>query len=107
MKAENSVMLYPSASVPCLTILILSSHSATLLPISGLSTFIPYFETLLSFVTNTLPKPVLVALLYRLGVLQVASGILPAIGADSWENERGVDDAWEDRPVSALSEHEL
>lgn len=48
---------------------------------------------------NTLPKPVLIALLYRLTILHLASGILPTIGADSWESEEGVDDTWGDRPV--------
>lgn len=50
--------------------------------------------------TNTLPKPVLVALLYRLVVLHFASQILPTIGADSWESEHGDDDGWSVRPVS-------
>jgi hypothetical protein len=52
-----------------------------------------------NFVTNTLPKPVLVALLYRLAILHLASHILPTIGADSWESEDGVDDGWDGRPV--------
>jgi hypothetical protein len=59
----------------------------------------PHFEALVNFVTNTLPKPVLIALLYRLTILHVASRILPTIGADSWESESGVDHGWEDRPV--------
>ncbi|KIY63520.1 hypothetical protein CYLTODRAFT_403115 [Cylindrobasidium torrendii FP15055 ss-10] len=80
-----------------------SSSFVPLLPISGISTFLPYLETLISFVKNTLPKPVLVALLYRLGVLQFASKILPGIGADSWEHERGVDNGWEDRPTKNLT----
>jgi hypothetical protein len=49
---------------------------------------------------NTLPKPVLIALLYRLTILQLASRILPTIGGDSWDSEEGVDDGWADRPVS-------
>ena len=53
----------------------------------------------MNFVTNTLPKPVLVALLYRLAILHFASHILPTIGADSWESEGGVDDGWDGRPV--------
>ena len=53
-------------------------------------------QTLLNFITNTLPKPVLVALLYRLLVLQFASQILPTIGADNWEREYDSDDG---RPV--------
>lgn len=57
-------------------------------------------QTLVNFVTSTLPKPVLVALLYRLSILQFASRILPTIGADSWESEDGVDDGWDGRPVS-------
>lgn len=54
----------------------------------------------MNFVTNTLPKPVLVALLYRLSILHLASRILPTIGADSWESEDGVDDGWDGRPVN-------
>lgn len=54
----------------------------------------------MNFVTNTLPKPVLVALLYRLSILHLASHILPTIGADSWESEDGVDDGWDGRPVN-------
>ncbi len=69
-----------------------------------LPNLIPHLQTLLNFVTNTLPKPVLVALLYRLTVLQLASRILPGIGADSWDDEDGVDNGWEDRPVRKRSE---
>lgn len=60
-------------------------------------------QTLVNFVTNTLPKPVLIALLYRLTILHLASYILPTIGADSWEQEYGVDDGWEGRPVGFFS----
>ena len=59
----------------------------------------PHFETLANFVITTLPKPVLMALLYRLTILQLASRILPSIGADSWDSEDGVDGTWSDRPV--------
>ena len=45
----------------------------------------------------------LVALVYRLVVLNLAFQILPTIGADSWEAEAGVDDSWGDRPTSALA----
>ncbi len=45
----------------------------------------------------------MVALLYRLAVLQFASKILPRIGADSWEYEDGVDGVWEDRPTRTLT----
>ena len=54
---------------------------------------------MINFITNTLPKPVLFALAYRLTVLHLASFILPTIGADSWEMEYGVDDGWNARPV--------
>jgi len=63
----------------------------------------PHFHALLNFIINTLPKPVLIALLYRLMVLHFASGILPTIGADSWESEEGVDATWDDRPTSILT----
>ncbi|KAK1233042.1 hypothetical protein PQX77_003845 [Marasmius sp. AFHP31] len=63
---------------------------------------LPHLEALLNFVINTLPKPVLIALLYRLTILHLASRILPNIGADSWENEDGVDDGWEGRPQTSI-----
>ena len=56
-------------------------------------------QTLVNFVTNALPKQVLFALLYRLTVLHLASFVLPTIGADSWDDESGVDDGWNGRPV--------
>jgi hypothetical protein len=68
--------------------------SAPLLP-----NILPHFQALVNFVTNTLPKPVLVALLYRLSILHLASRVLPTIGADSWEVADGNDDGWDDRPV--------
>ncbi|KAF8960971.1 hypothetical protein BDZ97DRAFT_1664950 [Flammula alnicola] len=75
-----------------------ASSYAPLLP-----NILPHIQTLLNFVINTLPKPVLIALLYRLTILHLASGILPTIGADSWESEEGVDDTWSDRPTSTLT----
>ncbi|CCL99029.1 uncharacterized protein FIBRA_01038 [Fibroporia radiculosa] len=68
-----------------------------------LSNIMPHLQTLVNFVTNTLPKPVLIALLYRLLVLHFASHILPTIGADSWEGETSVDGGWDDRPTSKLT----
>lgn len=64
---------------------------------------LPHLQTLVNFITNTLPKPVLVALIYRLSILHLASRILPTIGADAWESEYGVDDGWEGRPTSKLT----
>jgi hypothetical protein len=64
---------------------------------------LPSIQNLINFITNTLPKPVLVALVYRLVILNLAFQILPTIGADSWETEVGVDDSWGDRPTSALA----
>ncbi|KAF5390183.1 hypothetical protein D9757_002983 [Collybiopsis confluens] len=63
----------------------------------------PHLEALQNFVVKTLPKPVLINLLYRLSILHIASRILPAIGSDSWESENGVDDGWEERPTSKLT----
>ncbi|EKM83920.1 hypothetical protein AGABI1DRAFT_110528 [Agaricus bisporus var. burnettii JB137-S8] len=63
----------------------------------------PHFQTFLNFVLNTLPKPVLIALLYRLTILHLASRILPTIGADTWESEEGVDGGWADRPTSMFT----
>ncbi|EMD42114.1 hypothetical protein CERSUDRAFT_110660 [Gelatoporia subvermispora B] len=64
---------------------------------------VPHLQTLVNFIINTLPKPVLVALCYRLIVLHFASRILPTIGADNWESEAGVDDTWGERPTSRLT----
>ncbi|KAL0951259.1 hypothetical protein HGRIS_007973 [Hohenbuehelia grisea] len=75
-----------------------ASSYAPLLP-----NLMPHLQSLLNFVTNTLPKPVLVALMYRLMVLHLASRILPSIGADSWEADEGVDSGWDDRPTSTLT----
>ncbi|KAG5724641.1 hypothetical protein E4T56_gene3701 [Termitomyces sp. T112] len=75
-----------------------ASSYAPLLP-----NILPHFRALLNFVINTLPKPVLLALLYRLAILHLASRILPTIGADSWESEDGVRDSWENRPTSNLT----
>ncbi|TDL28627.1 hypothetical protein BD410DRAFT_711475 [Rickenella mellea] len=68
-----------------------------------LSNILPHLQTLVNFITNTLPKPVLIALFYRLTILHLASYILPTIGGDSWEQEYGVDDGWEGRPTSKLT----
>lgn len=64
-----------------------------------LPNILPHIQTLLNFIINTLPKPVLFALLYRLTILHFALRILPTIGADSWESDEGVHNGWEDRPV--------
>ena len=72
------------------------ASSAPLLP-----NLLPHLQTLVNFVTNTLPKPVLAALVYRLAILLGAARVLPSIGADSWEADYGVDDGWDGRPVSA------
>lgn len=60
---------------------------------------VPHLQTLVNFIMNTLPKPVLIALIYRVAILLCAARILPTIGADSWETEYGVDDGWDGRPV--------
>jgi arginine exporter protein ArgO len=52
-----------------------------------MSDIIPHLETLLNFMINTLPKPILISLLYRLSILQVASSIIPLIGSDGWTSE--------------------
>jgi len=67
------------------------------------SNILPHLQTLMVFITNTLPKPVLIALLYRLVVLQSASRILPKIGADTWEIDSPADDEWDGRPTSRLT----
>jgi hypothetical protein len=71
------------------------------LPLIG--NFKPHFESLQNFVTNTLSKPVLITLVYRLLILHIASRILPTIGSDSWESESNIDHQGEDRPTSKLT----
>lgn len=68
-----------------------------------LSNILPHLQTLMNFITYTLPKPVLVALLYRLIVLHFASRILPTIGADAWEGDTDSDEGWDGRPTSRLT----
>ncbi|EIN13802.1 hypothetical protein PUNSTDRAFT_109977 [Punctularia strigosozonata HHB-11173 SS5] len=67
-----------------------------------LGNIIPHLQTLTNFVSNTLPKPVLIALVYRLTVFHFASHILPAIGADSWDYEGAMDDA-DTRPTAKVA----
>jgi len=68
-----------------------------------LSNIMPHLQTLVNFVTNTLPKPVLVALVYRLMILLGAARVLPSIGADAWEADYAIDDSWDGRPTSKLA----
>ena len=83
-----------------LIFIVFNSHffSAPLLP-----NILPHFQTLLNFVINTLPKPVLIALLYRLAILHLASRILPTIGTNNWESGEEVTNSWNDRPVRSYS----
>ncbi|THH16807.1 hypothetical protein EW146_g3884 [Bondarzewia mesenterica] len=74
-----------------------SNPASSYAPLLG--NILPHLQTLVNFITNTLPKTVLVALIYRLVVLLCAARILPTIGADSWETEYGVDDGWDGRPT--------
>ncbi|KAF8632616.1 hypothetical protein AX15_001818 [Amanita polypyramis BW_CC] len=67
-----------------------------------LSNLLPHFQTLLNFLINTLPKPVLITLLYRLFILHMASRILPTIGAGNW-SEDDLDSTWESTPTSTFT----
>lgn len=65
-----------------------------------LDNILPHLQTLVGFITNTLPKPVIVALIFRLALLQAASRILPTIGQDPWDDEPVTEQAWaEMRPT--------
>jgi hypothetical protein len=75
-----------------------ASSYAPLLP-----NILPHFQTLLNFVINTLPKPVLITLLYRLAILHLASGILPTIDTNNWETGEEVTNSWYDSPTSSLT----
>ncbi|KAF8528003.1 hypothetical protein BU17DRAFT_39197 [Hysterangium stoloniferum] len=68
-----------------------------------LSNILPHLQTLISFITHTLPRPVLASLLYRLIILHLASRILPSIGSDTWDSDVGVDGGWDGRPTSRLT----
>ncbi|KAI0322657.1 hypothetical protein OF83DRAFT_1048698 [Amylostereum chailletii] len=68
-----------------------------------LENLLPHLQTLVNFITNTLPKPVLAALVYRITILLGAARILPSIGADSWEAEYGGEDDLDDRPTSRFT----
>jgi hypothetical protein len=65
-----------------------------------LDNILPYLQILVNFITNTLPKPILVALCFRLAVLQAASRILPKIGADAWDADDDENDA---RPTTRFT----
>lgn len=65
-----------------------------------LDNILPYLQILVNFITNTLPRPVIVALCFRLGVLQAASRILPTIGADPWDADDNENDA---RPTALFT----
>jgi hypothetical protein len=57
---------------------------------------IPHLQNALSFVTHTLPRPVLAALIFRLTILHFASRVVAQMTDDRW----GDDDATiEGRPV--------
>ncbi|CEL57882.1 putative protein C23C11,01 OS=Schizosaccharomyces pombe (strain 972 / ATCC 24843) GN=SPAC23C11.01 PE=4 SV=1 [Rhizoctonia solani AG-1 IB] len=75
--------------------------SSTYAPLAA--NIMPHLQTLVNFIRHTLPKPLLVSLLYRLSVLHLASRILPLIGGDSWAGEAGVDDGWDERPSSRVT----
>ncbi|KAG8904588.1 hypothetical protein FRB99_001506 [Tulasnella sp. 403] len=52
-----------------------------------LQNLVTHLSKLLLFITHTLPKPLLLSLFYRLFILQLASKILPQIGADGWSTD--------------------
>lgn len=60
---------------------------------------IPHLETMFKFMTQSLPRPLIAALLFRLVILQLASRIVAKMGDDGWENDEG-SDGWDGRPVS-------
>jgi len=75
-----------------------------------LQNILTHLSKLLSFITHTLPKPLLISLLYRLTILQLASKILPQIGDNSWPSDElssqggGEDVPWNEmRPSSRLT----
>jgi len=65
-----------------------------------LENLLPHLQTMANFITNTLPKHVLVSLVYRICILLGAARVLPSIGVDSWD---GDSDDWDGRPTSKLT----
>ncbi|KAI0082302.1 hypothetical protein K474DRAFT_1703305 [Panus rudis PR-1116 ss-1] len=68
-----------------------------------LGNILPHLQTLVIFITNTLPKPVLIALLYRLIIMHFASRILPTLGQDHWDSVEGDAGDASERPSSRFS----
>lgn len=63
---------------------------------------IPHLETMFKFMTQSLPRPLIAALLFRLVILHLASRIVAKMGDDGWED----DDAsvgWEGRPSTSIT----
>ncbi|KAG8817570.1 hypothetical protein FRC17_011170 [Serendipita sp. 399] len=63
---------------------------------------IPHLETMFKFITQSLPRPLIAALVFRLTILQMASGIVAKMGDEGWDD----DDpslGWEGRPSSRLT----
>ncbi len=100
MWLRSAVFVRPCLFVVCRSFVL--DYAIVILAFSAplLSNIMPHLQTLVNFVTNTLPKPVLVALVYRLTILLGAARVLPSIGVDPWEADYSTDDGWDGRPVS-------
>ncbi|KAG8757957.1 hypothetical protein FRC14_001082 [Serendipita sp. 396] len=63
---------------------------------------VPHLETMFKFITQSLPRPLIAALIFRLTILQIASQIVAKMGDDGWEDD-DVGLGWESRPSSRLT----
>src|SRR5258708_26655271 len=108
MWLRSSVLFRPGLVVVCRRFVL---DPATLMQASSaplLSNIMPHLQTLVNFETNTLPKPVLVELVYRLTILLGAARALPYIGVYPLQAAYGLDNSCDVRAVgSALLEFML
>jgi hypothetical protein len=63
-----------------------------------LDNLIPHLETMVKFLTQSLPRPLIAALLFRLVILHLASRIVASMGDDPWDDDDG-SVGWENKPV--------
>lgn len=63
---------------------------------------IPHLETMFKFMTQSLPRPLIAALLFRLVILHRASRIVAKMSDDGWDEDDGAA-GWEGRPSSNIT----
>jgi len=63
---------------------------------------IPHLETMFKFMTQSLPRPLIAALLFRLVILHLASRIVAKMGDDGWDDD-DTSVGWEGRPSTSIT----